>query len=325
MGLATGTGLSACRAGRKLVVPVYPLVPSFVRSFVAAIAVAIVVLASSGCRRPVEDLPGAGLPDSLAAVVLGVRDDAFREAFPRLAGYSHTRYTRTEQFDGDDYLVAFRERVARIVREDDGARTELVSADSGGDFRFGFFRRFVSNTLGDLDPVDLAPYVLSDDPEYLRARNRARYEFRALPDTLLWDTQARVIEVRARPELGDGLNIRRVRYYVNRASNELVAMYLERIDLALLFREESRFYVHMRPVADSVLLPYNSRFDTRIRTPFRRDQRFRTVSTYYEFDPAGPRAAADTTGAAPTDTTRAASAADARVLSPDPEGSDSLR
>lgn len=301
--------------------PVYPLVPSFVRSVFPALFVAAVVLASAGCRRPTEDLPGGGLPDSLAAVVLGVRDEAFREAFPRLSAYSHTRYTRTEQFDGDDFLVAFRERVIRIARNGSGAGSELVSADSGGDFRFGFFRRFVSETLGDLDPVDLAPYVLSDDPEYLRARNRARYEFRALPDTLLWDTQARVIEVRARPELGDGLNIRRVRYYVNRATNELVAMYLERIDLALLFREESRFYVHMRPVGDGILLPYNSRFDTRIRTPFRRDQRFRTVSTYFDFDfvPGVPPAAGDSL-AAPDSTRQAPGAAtrdSAAVAGPD--------
>lgn len=239
------------------------------------------------------------LPDTLATTVMNIRGEGFREAFPRLEAFGYTRYTRTEQFDGDDFMVAFRERITRIVREGSVDRVDLISADSAGDFRFGFFKKFVSENLGDLDPVNLAPYVLSDDPEYLRARNRAKYEFRSLPDTLLWDTQARVIEVRARPELGDGLNIRRVRYYVNRATNELVAMYLERVDLALLFREESRFYMHMRPVAGGMLLPYNSRFDTRIRTPFRKDHRFRTVSTYYSFEGQGvvPAADSSSTGA----------------------------
>jgi len=115
------------------------------------------------------------------------------------------------------------------------------------------------------------------------------YRFRILADTLLWDRPAHVYEARARPESGDGLNVRVVRQYVDVETNKLVGIFLERVDLALLFREESRFYVDLKPGPDGSFLPYNTRFETRIRMPFRGEYRIRTVSTFSGFqDAAAP-------------------------------------
>ncbi|NNE71582.1 MAG: hypothetical protein HKN29_14630 [Rhodothermales bacterium] len=245
------------------------------------------VLIGSGCKAPSPELDTteAGRVDSVSTLLSGVDDTAFRAAFSGIDDYRYTRYTRTEQFDTDDYLVAYRESVHR-AGWDAGLRTISVQQeDSAGTFDFGLFDRFTSSTLTGLDPIDLVKYLLPEEPPYLQGRNREKYEWSFLPDTLLWDTQAKVIEVKARRLKGDGENIRKVRHYVDRTTNELIAMYLERIDLALLFREESQFYVHMRRADDGTLVPHNTRFQTHIRTPFETDNKFRTVSTYYELEP----------------------------------------
>ncbi|MFT4604193.1 MAG: hypothetical protein ACI9W4_000921 [Rhodothermales bacterium] len=241
----------------------------------------------TGCLDKTGEL-GAGEAtkvDRVATLLSGVTDTAFRSAFSGIDNYRYTRYTRTEQFDTDDFLVAFRENVYRADWEGGARQINVQQEDSAGTFDFGFFDRFTSSNMSGLDPVDLVQYLLPEDPPYLLGRNREKYEWRFLPDTLLWDTQAKVIEVKARRLKGDGENIRKVRHYVDRTTNELIAMYLERIDLALLFREESQFFVHMRRAADGQLVPHNTRFQTHIRTPFETDSKFRTVSTYYELEP----------------------------------------
>ena len=222
--------------------------------------------------------------DSVFSYIGTIDQDAFLNAFSKLKDQTFTRYTRTEQFDQDDFLLAFEERVLRHTPNG----SEVVEEDSAGSFDYGYFSRFVSQTVDSYDPSNLARHIVPEDPAYMSPRNREAYVYRALPDTLMWDMVARVIEVRARPEDGDGQNIRRVRLYVDRGTNRLIAMYLERIDLALWFREESRFYVHVRPSPSGAWVPYNTRFETLIRVPFRSNQRFRTVSTYYSFA-VGPR------------------------------------
>lgn len=246
-----------------------------------------IILLGVGCAEQGGDLEAseATRVDSVSTLLSGVDDRAFRAAFRGIDDYRYTRYTRTEQFDTDDYLVAYRENVHRAGWEDGVRQINVQQEDSAGTFDFGLFDRFTSSTLSGLNPVDLVAYLLPEEPPYLQSRNREKYEWSFLPDTLLWDTQAKVIEVRARPLKGDGENIRKVRHYVDRTTNELIAMYLERIDLALLFREESQFYVHMRRADDGTLVPHNTRFQTHIRTPFETDNKFRTVSTYYELEP----------------------------------------
>lgn len=265
--------------------------PFFVQRMVshrAFLFLGVVVVASGlvACG----DRAGAFQSDEEAAVrdsVLTVLSDAdrsfFMTAFDRLSDYEYIRYMRTEQYDEDDYLLAFDEVQIRVEGADAQRVTRIERTDSAGSFDFGLFNRFVSENVESVDPVDLVPYVLPDDIGYKSPRNAKKYSYRILPDTLLWDRQAMVVEINAKPESGDGLNIRIVRQYIDRETNVLVAVYLERVDLALLFREESAFYVDLRPAPDGVFLPNNTRFQTRIRMPFRGTYTIRTVSTYSDF------------------------------------------
>ena len=207
----------------------------------------------------------------------------FQEAFRALPERSFVRYTRTEQFDENGFLLAYRERTLRHVGPPAAREFILLEADSSGTFDFGFFRHFVSATVEDEDPEDLTPYLFPEDPMYLSERNFDAYLYRFLPDTLMGETMAQVIEVRARPVEGDGKNIRRATYFLDRSTGRLIAFELNRIDLALFFREESTFYAHIQRHSGE-WVPYNTRFEARIVMPFKPPQQFRTVAAYSEFD-----------------------------------------
>ncbi|MEZ4703084.1 MAG: hypothetical protein R2834_22340 [Rhodothermales bacterium] len=222
--------------------------------------------------------------DSVLTAFATADTEPIRQAFAQLPHFAFTRYFRTEQLDKDAYLVAFRERTVRHSGLPGTRRFEVIDQDSSGTFDFGFFERFVSANVEKQDPKDLAPYLLPEDPPYLAPRDYEAYFYRMRPDTLMTNGVSRVYEVRARPEQGDGKNIRRVRLYVDRASNVLVAVQLERIDLALFFREESRYFVHIQNV-EGAWVPWNTRFESLIVMPFRPPQRFRTVASYSEVRP----------------------------------------
>ena len=244
-----------------------------------------------GCGRTPDAAPeatGAVVSeagrDSVLAALLSIDRTAFDHAFETLNRYSFTRHRRTEQIDDDDRVIAFTERVVRFKKEGDGHRAVLVEADSGGTFDYGFFNRFVSENVKDVAPLDLAPYLLPEEPAFLLPRNRDAFDYRFLADTLLWDVTARVIEVHARPGTGDEQSLRHVRLFVDRNTGALIALAVDRTDRALLFREESRYFVHIRPTQRGDMVPYTTRYRTRIRTPFHAPRQFRTTATYYEFE-----------------------------------------
>lgn len=219
--------------------------------------------------------------DSVIQWVTATNNNQFSEAFHRIQEYNYTRYSRTDQFDDDDdALVAFRERTVKHAGPTDRRNHTILSADSSGAYDFGFFRHFVSATVEEQDPEDLTPYLFPEDPEYLSERNYEAYLYHFISDTLMLDTRARVAEIRAIPKAGDGKNIRRARFYFDGATRQFLAFELERIDLAMFFREESRFFVHLQHAPDGQLVPYNTRFETRITMPFKPPQIFRTVATY---------------------------------------------
>jgi hypothetical protein len=221
--------------------------------------------------------------DSIFAFLAMIDQEAFRGSFEYLNEKTFTRYTRSEQFDDNDVLLAFEERVIRHSGPPTGRNYDLVDQDSAGVFDYGYLRPFVSDVEPSRDPMDFARRIVPDDPAYMSARNRDAYVYRSLPDTVMGDVSARVIEIRARPQVGDSQNVRNVRLYVDRNSSRLIAMYLERIDRAMWYREESIFYVHVRMMPDTSWMPYNTRFETRITVLFRPAQRFRTASTYYGY------------------------------------------
>lgn len=222
--------------------------------------------------------------DSVLSTIEVIDNTHFMDAFENLKQYNYTRYIRTEQFDDNDFMVAFTERSVRYEGLENQRRFTLLSSDSSGTYDFGYFRRFVSDNVDEQDPEDLTPYLIPKDPSYLSTRNFEAYTYEFEEDSLMLNVTARVIEVNARPVEGDGKNIRKARYFINPETEELIAFQLERIDLAFFFREESNFFMHVQKAPDGTYVPYNTRFESRIIVPFRDPQRFRTVATYVQLD-----------------------------------------
>ncbi len=263
----------------------------------ARLALLMLAVSAAGCTSPTAP-PGeavyatfenpsnqdVGERDSVLAAFAEADTEPIRRAFERLNVAAFTRYFRTEQLDKNEYLVAFRERTVRHGGLPGSRRFQLVEQDSSGAFEFGFFEQFVSANVDAQDPRDLTEYLLPADPPYLMPRNYGAYFYRMKPDSLMDDGLARVFEIRARPEEGDGKNIRRVRLYVDTATGALVAIQLERIDLALFFREESRFFVHIQQT-EAGWVPRTTRFESLIVMPFRPPQLFRTVAAYSDVRP----------------------------------------
>ena len=219
----------------------------------------------------------------MRAMLTRVDDDAFQTAFTNLPSFAYTRFLRTEQFTGEAQLLAYTEQTYRYAPGQAGPA--VIQEATGGTLDFGVFHRFTSGLSASLDPPNLVDYVMVESPPYLTARHAQSYAFRLLPDTLMWDQSAYGFEVRAKPVDGDGLNIRRVRDYLDHATDQLIGLALDRTDINLLFREESSFWVHIRPTDSGTWVPQNTRFETRIRTPFRDPQHFRAVSTYSDYQP----------------------------------------
>lgn len=259
-----------------------------IRSY-TAFFLSLSALILTGCGNNADDQNRSSAPlfeqdiairDSILTQLASISADPFAHAFNALPNYNYTRYTRTEQFNDDAYLIAFRERTVRHEGPAGQRRFTMLASDSSGSYDFGFFRQFVSTNVEEQDPDDLTPYLFPEDPSYLAPENYESYVYRYRPDTLMLDITADVIEVRARPVEGDGKNIRRAYYFFDQDTQELIAFQLERIDLALFFREESLFFVHLQKAPDGTRIPYNTRFETRIIMPFKPPQWFRTVATY---------------------------------------------
>ncbi len=216
----------------------------------------------------------------IAQILRDIDVTAFRQSFENQRAYAFSRYRRTEQVSEEGLLAAFAEYT---LEAEPGSAPVVTAADSAGAFDFGLFSTFVSSTVSEIDPIDLSDYVLPDDPIYLQDRHLHAYSFESRRDTLMWDREARVYQVEALPGEGDGYNVRRVRYMVDAQTSQLLAVELSRIDLALLYREESSFFLHVRPMSNGDYLPYTSRFYTSVWMPFRDVKRIGTVSTYYGY------------------------------------------
>lgn len=224
------------------------------------------------------DISSSGAADSLFAYVHAIDDEPLVDAFSILTEGTYTRYVRTEQFDGEGYRLAFRERIARV--RPDGST--LIARDSSGAFDYGYLRRFTSDEIDVTDPANIAELVVPDDPEYLSARSREVYTYASETSTLPPLGEVRVVEIEARPN--EDAAIRRATLYVQPETKRLVAMRLQRSESAIWFRELSDLFVSIRPNASGGWLPHQVRIETALRMPLRPVQRFRTLSTYFDFD-----------------------------------------
>ena len=250
---------------------------------------ALSLLLPAGCGGAETDVSEGGRTsgavtdverDSALALLSSLERDAFEGAFDALPRYAYTRHTRTEQLDADGEPIAAQERTVRHRTERAGRARTVVAADSAGAFGRGLLGRLADADGRPADPPDVAPHVIPEEPAYLSARNEEDFTFRLLPDTTLADVRASGVEVRARATSDQSL--RRLRLYL--VEETPVAVYLERADRSLLYREASRFAIELQPAPSGGWVPYRTDVRTRLKRLLRPAQRFATASTYRDFE-----------------------------------------
>jgi hypothetical protein len=219
--------------------------------------------------------------------MLSVRQVALRDAWSVLQGLPYTRTARTEQHAEEGTLNAFAEREVAFLP---ARGRRIVAADSAGAFDYGHFKLFASEVLPGRDPVDVGTLALALSAEPLQPESAGAYRFRQRADTLLDGYPVQVLEARARPEAGDGHNVRRLTFYVAPETNDLVGLRLSRVDLGKFFREESEVDVLLRRLEDGTYAPAHTRVRSEIVMPF---QPRRPVTTRARYTLTPPLLAAN--------------------------------
>ena len=239
-------------------------------------------------KQPAENATGAGR-DAALALLGSLKQEAFRQAFDRLARYHYTRQVRTVQLDHQGELLAYLERTLRYNARGGEPVVEVLKADSAGTFAFGLLGRFAVDREMDIDrPLPLTKRLLPEEPAYLSTRNREAFLYRLEQGTTRAGRPVRILVIEARPGEGDEQAIRRVRLYVERQSRQLVALYLERADRDMFFSERSRLYAETKPAPEgSHWLPSRTRFHTQLDLLLQVAKTFRTSSVYYDYERAG--------------------------------------
>jgi hypothetical protein len=223
--------------------------------------------------------------DSVLAVLARMNRAAFDSAFVRLENYALTRHVRTEQLDTTGATTAYRTLTLRYPPGPEAGT--IRRADSAGTFREGgMFSGITPARQRTSRPANLALQALADQPAYLAPRTQEAYRYALRRDSLLNGPPVVVIEATARSgERGADQDIRYARLTIDRASYELVGLTTVRASRILLFRENSRLTIRLRPAPDSGRdwVPHLTRFRAVVDVPFRTARQFRTVSAYYGY------------------------------------------
>jgi len=240
--------------------------------------------ASGTSLMPSDTIASAVSRDSALAVLSSMQRTAFDSAFADLDEYAFTRYVRTEQLDPSGRITAVRSYVLRYP-PGTGAGT-IQRRDSVGAFRQGgLFGRAAPARNPTERPANLAAQVLPDQPAYVEPRTREAFRYALRADTLLDGTPVYVVEATARGSgTGRDQGVRYAHLRLDRASRELIGITMVRADAVLLFGEESRLTLQLRPVAEgSRWVPHLVRVRASVNVPFRTPRQFRTVSAFYEY------------------------------------------
>ncbi len=281
--------------------PVWPERARFLKFVVVGLLLAGVAVGTAGCTdgpAPSTGVGRVGNVDTLAAstvsrdsvlALLGqMRRTALDSAFARLDAYGVTRRVRTEQLDTTGAITAARTRTLRYAPGTETGR--LQRADSTGTFQRGGVLSGISpQPTRRARPANLATQALADQPAYLAPRTQEAYRYALRPGSLPGGTPVLMVEAKARAQgRGAEQGVRYARLTLDRASLQLVGLTVVRNSHILLFEEQSRLTLRLRPVdvgpGPAVWLPRCTRVRARVDVPLRAPRQFRTVSVYSEYE-----------------------------------------
>jgi hypothetical protein len=222
--------------------------------------------------------PSEAERDSAIRLLSSMQRAVFDSAFVRLDDRAFTRTVRTEKLDSTDTPVARREQTVRY-RADGGPGELVSSSDSGQGFDRSSFASLLPSSSPTDRPVNLAAQAFPEKPAYLSARTREAFRYRVESSTYR-GTPVSVVRVQAREGgMGREQSVRFAELTIARDSRELLAATAVRAEHVLLFQEDSRLVVRLRP-ADTTWLPAQTTFHAHVDVPFREPVRVRTRSAF---------------------------------------------
>lgn len=124
--------------------------------------------------------------------------------------------------------------------------------------------------------------IIPEDPAYLSDRFRDEFVYRVLPDTLYWGRPVQVIEVEARP--GSRQDLRHVRFYMDRETGALIDYRLTRQSSQILYSEDSRYRVSLRPEAGGGWRPHQISIKVVMHLPPARARMITRDITFADFE-----------------------------------------
>jgi hypothetical protein len=222
--------------------------------------------------------------DSALAVLNNLQRTAFDSAFAALDTYTMTRRLRTEQLTPAGSVAAMQAYTVRFPPAP--APGTIQARDSSGTFPTGGFLGTLSSPeTPTARPQNAAPQALSDPPPYIAPRTREAFRYALTADTLADGTPVQVVRTQARDtRSARDQGVRFARLTLLHDSHELVRLTVVRAERSLLFWEDSRLTIHLRPAPDAdAWVPALVRFQARVDIPFRAPRRFRTVSRYTDY------------------------------------------
>lgn len=207
------------------------------------------------------------------SALAAARPDGLTNAFATVSTYAHTRRSRTETRSHDQ--IAAVGQTLRMHGLDDAMPPDILALDT-----LGAAPADMTEYPLPPDLTHIPSHVLPDDPPYLSARFHENYQYRLLPDTLLWDRPTQVIDISASDA---SQSITHARYFVDQQTSNIVAISVERTENTLFFVEASRFYVSLRPGPGREWVPHHMRFVSRLKLPLHPVHTIRTATTFYDY------------------------------------------
>lgn len=219
-------------------------------------------------------------PEATLQTLEHLQTTVFLQAFDTLSGLRYTFKAQTVQYDDEGQPQARRFRRAAVLPS---GEYRMLQATDSGRFDIGMLTRLAAPDTSLSPTAPTAASMISDDPAYLSPRNREAYRFVEYPDTVA-GTAVRIIDILARPGLGDDQVVRRARLVLDTASPRLLGIYMVRRQRGALFSEQSHFFARLQRHSTDVWLPDTTRYRSQLSFPLLSNFHLEQATSYHGFD-----------------------------------------
>lgn len=229
--------------------------------------------------------------DTLFRYLKAVDDSPIRTAFGTLDSYAYINDQRAARLDAESGAVLSErhERVQNDFRNGVRARA-VLQVDSSGKAPEAALPFVLPAEWINGQPNDYAEWMYPENPSFLSERTRQDYRFRLKGDTLLNGRRTRIISAQALPSLDSEQAIMYARLYVDELEQRLVAARWEYRHNALLYGEQSRFYIQVVPAPNGGWLPRKVQASNRFTLPLSKPRWIMNDITFGRFSARGDSA-----------------------------------